>query len=121
MQSNANNHESANPAPYLTQWHYRWALPFTCLVTVMLATPLAVHFSRRGPGGGILLAVVLSGLLLLVTSISMALGESGTLKPIHAAWLPNIAFAILGLYLFHRRLTGRPIYLILRRLVPGND
>lgn len=121
LQSNANNHQSANAAPYLTQWHYRWALPFTCLVTVLLATPLAVHFSRRGPGGGILLAVILSGLLLLATSISMALGESGTLKPIHAAWLPNVAFAALGLYLFHRRLTGRPIYLILRRLVPGND
>lgn len=121
LQSNATNNQSANPAPYLTQWHYRWALPFTCLVTVLLATPLAVHFSRRGPGGGILLAVILSGLLLLVTSISMALGESGTLQPLHAAWLPNLAFTLLGLYLFHRRLTGRPIYLILRRLVPGND
>lgn len=121
LQSNATNNQSAKPAPYLTQWHHRWALPFTCFVTVLLATPLAIHFSRRGPGGGILLAVVLSGLLLLVTSISLALGESGTLKPIHAAWLPNVAFGILGLYLFQRRLAGRPIYLILRRLIPGND
>ncbi len=115
------NSHFANPAPYLTQWHHRWALPFTCLVTVLLATPLAVHFSRRGPGGGIILAVILSGLMLLVTSISLALGESGTLQPVHAAWLPNVAFAILGLYLFRRRITGQPIYLILRRLVPGND
>jgi lipopolysaccharide export LptBFGC system permease protein LptF len=45
------------PSPYLTQWHYRWALPFTCLVTVLLATPLAIHFSRRGAGGGVFLAV----------------------------------------------------------------
>ncbi len=111
----------ASPAPYLTQWHYRWALPLTCIVTVLLATPLGVHFSRRGPGGGILLAVILSGLMLLITGISLALGESGYLLPAQAAWLPNIAFAALGLYLFRRRITGRPIYLILRRLVPGND
>ncbi|MEO5916176.1 MAG: LptF/LptG family permease [Luteolibacter sp.] len=121
LKSSARHGDFANPAPYLTQWYYRLSMPFTCLVTVLLATPLAVHFSRRGPGGGIMLAVILSGLMLLVTSISIALGESGTLQPMHAAWLPNIAFAVLGLYLFRRRITGRPIYLILRRLVPGND
>lgn len=121
LMSNARGGQFASPAPYLTQWHHRWALPFTCLITVLLSTPLGVHFSRRGPGGGILLAVVLSGLMLLVTGISLALGESGYLLPVQAAWLPNVAFGALGLYLFHRRITGRPIYLILRRLVPGND
>ncbi len=121
LQSNARNDHFASPAPYLTQWHYRWALPFSCLVTVLLATPLAVHFARRGPGGGIFLAVVLAGLMLMVSSISVALGESGSLRPFAAAWLPNVAFALLGLYLFRRRITGRPIYLVLRRCLPGND
>ena len=121
LRSNERSKQFASPAPYLTQWHYRWALPFTCLVTVLLATPLAVHFSRRGAGGSVVLAVVLSGLMLLVTNIALALGESGTLSPLRAAWLPNLAFTVLGLYLFHRRITGRPIYLVLRRLVPGSD
>lgn len=121
LQSNIRNDHFASPAPYLTQWHYRWALPFSCLVTVLLATPLAVHFSRRGPGGGIFLAVVFAGLMLMVSSISVALGESGSLPPALAAWLPNIGFALLGLYLFRRRITGQPIYLVLRRLIPGND
>ncbi len=121
LQSNARNGHFASPSPYLTQWHYRWSLPFSCLVTVLLATPLAIHFSRRGPGGGIFLAVVLSGLMLLVSSISVALGESGTLQPVIAAWLPNVGFTLLGLYLFRRRITGRPIYLVLRRFLPGND
>ncbi len=119
--ANTRNHELADPAPYLTQYHYRWALPFTCLVTVLLATPLGIHFSRRSPGGGIFLAVVLSALMLLCSSISIALGESGTLPPALAAWLPNLVFALLGLYLFRRRITGQPIYLILRRILPGND
>jgi len=121
LKANSRNGQFADPSPYLTQWHYRWALPFTCLVTVLLATPLAVHFARRGPGGGVFLAVVLSALLLLLSSISLAFGEAGIVRPIHAAWLPNIAFGLLGLYLFRRRITGQPIYLILRRLLPGND
>jgi LPS export ABC transporter permease LptG len=110
---------SANPAPYLTQWHYRWALPFTCLVTVLLATPLAIHFSRRGPGGGIFIAVVLSALMLLISSIVMAIGEAGIIQPVAAAWLPNAAFTLLAVYLYHRRISGRPIYHTLRKLLPG--
>lgn len=111
----------ADPAPYQTQWHYRWALPLGCLITVLLTAPLGVFFSRRGAGGGVFLAVVLSGLMLLLTSISVALGASGTLHPAHAAWLPNVIFTLLALYLFHRRISGRPIYHLLRRLVPGGD
>jgi LPS export ABC transporter permease LptG len=120
--ANRGNELTVNPAPYLTQWHYRWALPFTCLVTVLLAAPLAIHFSRRGAGGGVFLAVVLSALMLLVTSISLVLGEASIVRPALAAWLPNILFTLLGLYLFHRRIAGRPIYQRLRTaLVPGTD
>jgi lipopolysaccharide export system permease protein len=115
------NRHYADPAPYLTQWHYRWALPFTCLVTVLLATPLAIHFSRRGPGGGVFLAVVLSALMLLVSNIVLAFGEAGTLNPPWPPGLPNITFTLLGLYLFRRRITGRPIYHSLRRLLPSTD
>jgi LPS export ABC transporter permease LptG len=116
--ANARHRAFADPSPYLTQWHYRWALPLTCLVTVLLATPLAIHFSRRGPGGGIFLAVVLSATMMLVSTIVLAFGEAGTIRPMLAAWIPNIAFALLGLYLFRRRITGRPIYHSLRKLLP---
>jgi lipopolysaccharide export system permease protein len=118
---NTRHHLFSDPSPYLTQWHYRWALPFTCLVTVLLATPLGVHFSRRGSASGVFLAVVLSALMLLFTSISLALGESGSLRPIYAAWIPNVAFTLLGLYLFRRRISGQPIYHLIRRCFPGNS
>jgi len=87
---------------------------------VLLATPLGIHFSRRAPGGGIFLAVALSALMLLFSTISLALGESNTLRPALAAWLPNLLFALIGLYLFHRRISGQPIYRTLRNLLPGN-
>jgi lipopolysaccharide export system permease protein len=93
----------ADPAPYRTHWHFRWALPFGCLVTVLLAAPLAIHFSRRPPGGGVFLAVVLSALMLLAGNVSLALGESGLLHPAAAAWLPNLVFGAIGLYLFVRK------------------
>lgn len=121
LKANASQPSFADPAPYLTQWHYRWALPFACLVTVLLAAPLAIHFSRRGPGGGIFLAVVLSALMLLLSNIVLAFGEAGLIQPVAAAWLPNLAFALLGAYLFHRRIAGRPIYHTLRRILPDGE
>ncbi len=121
LKANAGNEVSINPAPYLTQWHYRFALPFTCLVTVLLAAPLAIHFSRRGPGGGVFLAVVLSALMLLATSFSLVLGEASFVRPMVAAWLPNLVFGAIGFYLFQRRLAGRPIYQRIRTLFPDNQ
>lgn len=116
LAANAVLHSSADPAPYLTQWHYRWALPFSCLVTVLLATPLGVYFSRRGSVGGVFFAVVLSAFMLLTGTVVLAFGESGMLHPALAAWLPNLFFSLIGIYLFHRRITGRPIYHPIRKL-----
>jgi LPS export ABC transporter permease LptG len=103
---------------YLTQWHHRWSQPFNCLVVVMLATPLGVVFSRRGTTGGVAVTVFLCVGMLFFTSICLSLGDAGFLPPMLAAWLPNLSFGALALYLFQRRLAGRPIYQTLRRLMP---
>lgn len=116
LQTNTGNETMLSPAPYLTQWHYRWAQPAICLVTVLLAAPLGIHFSRRGSTGGVAVAVLLSGGLMFLTTISLSFGEAGYLPPALAAWLPNLVFALIGLYLFHRRIAGRPIYQTLRRV-----
>lgn len=120
LQANAGNELTVSPAPYLTQWHYRWAQPFVCLVTVLLAAPLGIHFSRRGSNGGVAMAVVLSVSLLFFTTVALSLGEASFLTPQMAAWLPNAFFALVGFYLFHRRMAGRPIYQSLLRLFSGN-
>ena len=119
LRANASRHHTLpnknTAAPYLTQWHYRWALPFTCLVTVLLAAPLSIHFSRRGPGGNIFLAIVLSALMIFTTSVILNFGEAGLVNPALAAWLPNIVFSLFGFYLFHRRIADRPVYQSLLR------
>ncbi|BCX46535.1 ABC transporter permease [Haloferula helveola] len=106
-------------APYLTQWHHRFAQPFNCLIVVLLATPLGVVFSRRGTSGGVAIAVFLAAGLLFLTTFCLSLGDAGHLQPVIAAWLPNLVFGILALYLFRRRLAGRPIYQTIRRLIPN--
>lgn len=112
---------SSNKSSYLTHWHYRWALPLTCVVTVLLAAPLSIHFARRGSGSGISLAILLAVLMLFFSSVSLAFGEAGIIPPALAAWLPNLCFGLLGLWLYHRRITGRPIYQTFLRLLNVNS
>ena len=111
----------SNKPAYVTHWHYRWALPLSCIITVLIAAPLSIHFSRRGAGSGIFLAVLLSVMMLFINSVTLALGESNIVYPPLAAWLPNIVFTLLGLWLYHRRITGRPIYQTVKKLVTVNN
>ena len=107
-----------NKRRFLTQWHYRWAQPGICLALVLLAAPLGIVFTRRGAAGGIALAIFLSAGMMFTTTVFLALGESGYLPPIWAAWGTNIAATILALVLIQRRLVGRPIYQSFKKLLP---
>lgn len=111
----------ANRLPYLTQWHYRIAQPVICLVTILLAAPLGIVFSRRGLSGGVSIALFLSAGMLFSSSFFLTFGEAGHMPPILAAWATNILFALVALYLFNRRITGRPIYDSVKKLFPGGS
>ncbi len=111
--------EWGNKRRFLTQWHYRWAQPGICLAIVLLAAPLGIVFSRRGAAGGIALAVFLCIALLFSSTVFLALGESGYLPPLWAAWGTNLLATVLALVLIQRRLVGRPIYQSLRKLFPS--
>lgn len=106
-------------APFETQLQYRWAQPMLCLVAVLLAAPLGISFSRRGKGGTVALAVVLSGLMLFSAEVFLAFGDSGRLPAAVAAWATNSGFTLLALVLIQRRLTGRPIFQTFRRCSGG--
>jgi len=46
-------------APFRTHFQYRLALPWTCLVVVCIAAPLAIGYSRRGVLSSVAAAVIL--------------------------------------------------------------
>lgn len=115
------NVEWANQLPYLTQWHYRLAQPLICIITILLAAPLGIVFSRRGIGGGVSIALFLSAGMLFASTFFLTFGEAGHMPPALAAWSTNILFALIALYLFHRRLTGRPIYQSIMKILPSGE
>lgn len=101
-------------APYRTQLAYRWALPWGCFVAVLLAGPLGIIPSRRGLMGSITMAIGLFFLLILGSSLFLALGKGDRLNPDLAVWTPLVFFAIVGALLVWMRSTNRELPSLLR-------
>jgi lipopolysaccharide export LptBFGC system permease protein LptF len=74
-----------------------------------VAAPCGIVYSRRGVLGGVALAIGLFFLLVLASSLFIALGKGGRVSPFTAAWGPMIAFFVAGLYLLWMRSTNREL------------
>lgn len=83
--------------------HQKVAFPFISLIVILIAAPFALVHTRKGGllvGVGVSIALVF-GYYALMT-ISLAMGKAGFLHPIISAWLTNILFACIGLFLIIR-------------------
>ncbi|HEY0798279.1 MAG TPA: LptF/LptG family permease [Candidatus Baltobacteraceae bacterium] len=78
----------------------KFASPCACLISVLLALPLAVRFGRKGKAVGIALAILLLFVYYLLQSAFVALGKNDAINPYFAAWLPNIIMGGTGAMLF---------------------
>ena len=94
-------------APFSTHLQYRIALPWTCIVVVLIAAPLAIGFSRGGVLSSVAAAIGLVFSMNFLTHFFLALGEGDRIAPWAAAWTPNFLFAALGLLLLFLRSTNR--------------
>ncbi|HEY4282487.1 MAG TPA: LptF/LptG family permease [Chthoniobacterales bacterium] len=94
-------------APFQTHLQYRFALPWTCFVVVLIAAPLGIGFSRRGILSSVAAAILLVFSMNFLTHLFLALGEGDRVPAWAAAWTPNLIFTVIGLYLLYLRSTNR--------------
>ena len=75
------------------------ALPAACLIIALFGAPLAVSAPRAGAAMGIAISLGTTLAYLLMINFSQAVGASGVMNPVAAAWLPNAVFGAVGLWL----------------------
>ena len=75
------------------------AWPFACVVGVILSLPLALRFGKRGRMVGMAMAIGAFFAYYLLVSAFAALGRNNAFPPTLAAWIPNIAFGVAGVFL----------------------
>lgn len=77
----------------------KMAFPFISLVLMLVGIPLAFRRKKGGIPLSITIAIGISFVYLLAFGLSRSLALSGALPPILGAWLANLLFLLLGIYL----------------------
>jgi LPS export ABC transporter permease LptG len=93
-----------NVVPSMVELQRKLAFPFVTLVMTLVALPFGVTMGRRGTLYGIGLAIVLALGYWLLFSVFLAIGRTGLLSPVLAAWTPNVIVVGCAIYLL---LTAR--------------
>jgi lipopolysaccharide export system permease protein len=82
-----------------TKFHARIAAPWTCLIVVLMAIPFGAQSGRRNLFFGVAGSIFICFGYFVLQEFCLALGMGGYLLPWVAAWLPNLIFAIIGIFL----------------------
>lgn len=75
------------------------AVPFTCFVIVLFGAPLAMTAPRAGAAVGVAISLGTMVMYLLLINLTRAIGISGLMDPVAAAWAPNLFFFVVALLL----------------------
>lgn len=79
-------------------WHGLLSSPFLMCAMVLIAATFSLRMTRRGKTGLMVAGGVLVGFLLyFLSDLTFALGLSGSIPPILAAWTPTGVSLLLGL------------------------
>jgi len=85
-----------------TKLEGRLAAPWTCVVVVLIAIPFGAAGGRRNVYVGVASSIVICFIYFVLLQVGLALGTSGRLPAWLAAWFPNLAFGLAGLWMTAR-------------------
>ena len=92
----------AQASKWQTMFDGRLAEPWKCLVVVLIAIPFGAASGRRNLFFGVAGSIFICFGFYVVQQFSLAFGSGGYLPAWLAAWLPNLVFAGMGLWLTAR-------------------
>ena len=96
-------------APFRTYLAHRLALPWTCLVVVLIAAPLGIVFNRRGVLAGVASSIFIFFGMIFLTNFFLALGKGARVSALVAGWAPNLMVGAIGLVLLYFRSSNRAL------------
>ncbi|HUF49598.1 MAG TPA: LptF/LptG family permease [Longimicrobiales bacterium] len=82
--------------------HKKYAIPFACIIFVLLGAPLAVRFPRGGVGMVIAASLTIFSIYYISLQGGEALGDRGIVQPFWGPWAPNFLFGAIALWALSR-------------------
>lgn len=91
---------STNVEQLLIEKHERLAFPFSTFILTLIGVSVSSRKVRGGIGGHIGIGLGVSFGYILFMQFSAQYAISGALSPLLAAWLPNIIFLVVGIFMY---------------------
>jgi lipopolysaccharide export system permease protein len=87
-----NQRSGGRPLKLMVARAQKIAIPVATLVIILFAMPLATSSGRGGSAYGMGISLAITIFYLMLFKVSGAMGASGALPPLTAAWIPNAVF-----------------------------
>ena len=89
-----------NIKTFLYELHKRIAFPFSTFILTLIGASLSTRKVRGGIGIHVAIGIAISFLYILFMQFSVEFATKGSLHPVVAAWIPNIIFGLVGIFLY---------------------
>jgi LPS export ABC transporter permease LptF/LPS export ABC transporter permease LptG len=99
LQQKASHSDPVSARWYLIEFHRRFALPTACLVLALVGIPLGLSSKKSGKSGGFVLTILLVFTYYVVSLIGVSLAKQGQVPAWFGAWLADLVFFALALFL----------------------
>ncbi|WP_010254835.1 LptF/LptG family permease [Myroides injenensis] len=90
---------SSNINVYLVVLYKKFSIPISAFILTLIAVSVSSMKRRGGMGVNLAIGIALAFIYVFFDKIFGVLAEASSMPPLLAVWIPNIVFAILGLYL----------------------
>ena len=86
--------------PELIEYHRKFSIPFACVVFGLVAVPLGVQPVRAARARGFVMSLATIFGYYVLLSFGQAIAEQAVIPAAVGLWLPNVVFAVIGVWLF---------------------
>lgn len=87
---------------YRVELYRRNATPVSVLLLTLMGAVVASRKTRGGSGLHMAVGIILAAVFVVMDKFSLTFSTKGNLHPMLAAWMPNIIFSIVAVYLYRR-------------------
>jgi lipopolysaccharide export system permease protein len=88
--------------PFQVEYYRRTADPFSIIVLTIIGLSISSRKMRGGMGWHLVLGMLISALYIFMGKFSMTFSTHAGLPPIIGAWVPNIIFGIVAIYMLFK-------------------
>ena len=87
---------------YLVELHLRTSQPFAIIILTIIGFAVASRKTRGGMGLHLAIGVIIGAAYVVISQFSSTFSNNLSLSPLLGAWIPNLLFAAVAVYLMIR-------------------